>query len=146
MSETKKTIGGYKLPVYVLTKTGCGLTDEGVETVRNMILGEHDDPHIKAPGWKEKTRDALPGDMEGVLIHSGFDLLNAGYLAGFLEKDPNSRLVVSYGDSFTVVQYGPDEENGLPPVIRDLKKAADMNIDSWTLVDGILGASGKKEA
>lgn len=129
----EKTIG-YNLPVYVLTKTGCGLTDEGVETVRNMILGEHDDPYIKVPGWKEKVKSRLPDDIEGVLIHSGFDLLNAGSLAELLEQDPNSRLVISYGDSFKVLQYGPGE-NGLQPIIRNLKKAAEMGIDSWTLID-----------
>lgn len=130
----EKTIG-YTLPVYVLTRRGVGLTDEGVAVVKNMILGEEDDPYIKDPHWKEKARAGLPENTTGVLIHSGVDLLDAKALAELLEKDPDSRLVISYGDSFTIIQYGSDEENGLPPVIENLKKAASMGIDSWTLID-----------
>lgn len=126
---------GYTLPVYVLTRTGNNINEEGVKVVNDMVLGNENEEIGFDAKKCERIRNELPEGTTGILIHHGPDLLDAGYLADLLEKDMNARVVISFVDHFAVCPYGPSETDGIRNVIHNLRIAAKAGVDSWTVIN-----------
>lgn len=112
------------LPVYIITKTGCGYNDEGVRDVRDFVL----DSDTSAAGPQGYGIDE---NTTGILALSGPHLLDPDILANALRENPTARVIVATRNdgSYTLVPYGPDAE-GLPRVIEILEAAAENNLTS----------------
>lgn len=130
MNNEEKT-NGYLLPVFVLTRTGVNLNDAGTKIVRNMVLGNDE---MFSEERRAEIKSELPENTTNAIIHTGEYLLKAGDLADLLEKTPNARVVISFGDSFSTLPYH-NGKGGLPAIVENLRYAAEHGIDSWTIIN-----------
>ena len=106
--------------VYLLTKTGVGFNDEGIQAVRDLVM-END----------------APKDATGVLVMSGRHLLRPGILIQNLKEDPDARVVISIngGRDMTLCGIGQDSK-GLPGVIDALENGTGT---SWEILTAVAG-------
>lgn len=114
--RTDKTANA-PLPVYIITKTGVGYNDEGVQDVCDFVL-EGDTSGAGPQGY------GIDENTTGILALSGAHLLDPETLAGVLRENPVARVILATRNdgSYTLCGYGPDEY-GLPGVIKVLEGA-----------------------
>lgn len=111
------------LPVAIVTQTGVGFNDAGIQAVRELVL-EKDTSGAGPIGY------GISDKTTGILALTGKHLLDPAVLAKLLRENPTARVVLSRGNdgSLTLCAYGPGPD-GLPAVIRILEQS---ETDSWT--------------
>ena len=121
------------IPVYILTKTGAGFNDEGIQAVRDLIFSEE--------GAAAGPAGAVIADSAtGILAFTGANLLDKDALSKTLTENPDARVVLSVNSNgdMTLCGYGPDDM-GLPGVIRALEQGDGT---SWEI---LMRAAGRAE-
>lgn len=109
--------------VYILTRTGVGFNEEGIQAVRDLVL-----------------ENGAPEDATGILAFTGRHLLRPNVLLQNLKEDPNARVVLSIngGRDLTLCGIGQDPK-GMPGVIDALENGTGT---SWEI---LTAATGWKE-
>ncbi len=112
------------LPVYIITKSGAGYNDEGIQDVCDFVLNS--DTSAAGPqgyGIDENTT--------GILALSGAHLLDPAVLARELKNNPAARVILATRNdgSYTLCAYGPNK-NGTPRVIEILEEAEKKGLTS----------------
>lgn len=122
------------LPVFIVTKTGVGFNDDGIQAVRDFVLS--DDTSGAGPAGHGVTENTT-----GILAMTGANLLDPAALAKALSENPAARVVLSVdgGARLSMCAYGPDED-GLPAVIRALEAGTGT---SWDILARATGNSGE---
>lgn len=120
----KTTISG--VPVFIITETGVGYTDEGLQKVTEMIYDDQDAPGPAGYGLEGTT---------GITAFTGEYLLDPKTLIQCLKDNPTARVILSTDTKTILCPYGPDE---LSLILRNLESAVRNNWDSYrTLIQAI---------
>ena len=113
------------LPVFIITKSGTGFSDDGIQAVRDFVL-DADTSGAGPAGY------GIDENTTGIFAMNGAHLLNPSVLAEALRENPTARVVLSMngGRSMTMCGYGPDRQ-GLPGVIETLEHGSGT---SWEIL------------
>lgn len=123
---------GYMLPVFVITRTGANLNEEGSRAVRDLVLGDTEGDPLLPPEINAEIKSGLPPGTKGAAIHHGPDLLNPETLAKLVRETPNARVVMSYGDWFSICPY---DEQGREILVGNLEHGAELGMSSWDIIN-----------
>lgn len=113
------------IPVYIITKTGVGFNDEGIQAAADLIFS--DEGRTAGPAGQDDS------GATGILAFTGKHLLDPKTLAAALRETPDGRVIISKDQAGGMILcgYGPDDM-GLPGVIRVLDDAESGT--SWEIL------------
>lgn len=113
------------VPVYIITETGAGYNDEGLQKVTDMVFDKNG-KYGNAPGPLGYGLESA----NGIFAHMGDHLLRSDLMAQNLKENPTARVILSAPDNVILCAYGPEPE-GLPALISIFEDAAAKGQNSY---------------